>query len=117
MNRLRLAFNPNLLAQAAAVAALGDQAHIRKTVELNREGLAQMTAAYTDMGLDYIPSVGNFLTVKVGDAKAVNQALLEEGIIVRPLAPYGLTEHLRISIGMPEENRRLISTLRRIVGS
>ncbi|MDX1454066.1 MAG: histidinol-phosphate transaminase [Gammaproteobacteria bacterium] len=117
LNRLRLAFNPNLLAQAAAVAALGDQAHIRKTVELNREGLAQMTAAYTDMGLEYIPSVCNFLTVKVGDAKAINQALLEEGIIVRPLAPYGLTEHLRISIGLPDENRRLISTLRRIVGS
>ena len=76
-----LAFNPNLLAQAAAVAALGDQGHIRKTVELNREGLAQMTAAYTDMGLEYIPSVGNFLTVKVGDAKAVNQDPAYRGLL------------------------------------
>lgn len=117
LNRVRLAFNPNLLAQAAAVAALGDREHIRKTVELNREGMRQMTEAYTDMGLEFIPSVGNFLTVKVGDAKAVNEALLKEGIIVRPLAPYGLTEHLRISIGKPDENCRLISTLRRIVGA
>ena len=117
LNRVRLAFNPNLLAQAAAVAALGDREHIRRTVELNREGMRQMTEAYTDMGLEFIPSVGNFLTVKVGDAKTVNDALLKEGIIVRPLAPYGLTEHLRISIGTVEENRRLISNLRRIVGA
>lgn len=117
LNRVRLAFNPNALAQVAAIAALGDHEHVRKTVALNREGMQQMCAAYTDMGLEYIPSVCNFITVKVGDAGRVFDELLREGIITRPLAPYGLTEHLRISIGLPEENRRLISTLRRILGA
>src|SRR5690606_8619734 len=81
LNRVRLAFNPNLLAQAAAVAALGDREHIEKTVAMNDEGLQQMQAAYTDLGLEFIPSVCNFYTVNVGGpAKPVFDALLREEI-------------------------------------
>ncbi|HEX6928982.1 MAG TPA: histidinol-phosphate transaminase, partial [Gammaproteobacteria bacterium] len=110
LNRVRLAFNPNLLAQAAAVAALGDREHIRKTVDLNREGLAQMRAAYTDLGLEFIPSVCNFYTVDVGGpGKPVFDALLREGVIVRPVANYGMPCHLRISIGTREQNQRLVA--------
>lgn len=116
LNRVRLAFNPNLLAQSAAVAALGDHEHIRKTVEMNNEGLQQMRDAYIDLGLEFIPSVCNFYTVDVGGpGKPVFDALLKEGVIVRPVGNYGLTNHLRISIGTPEQNTRLISALRKVL--
>lgn len=116
LNRVRLAFNPNLLAQAAAIAALGDSAHLHRTVELNQAGLEQMSAAYTELGLDFIPSVANFITVDVGgDAQPVFDALLKEGVITRPLKPYGMPNHLRISIGLPEQNSRLFACLRRIL--
>lgn len=116
LNRVRLAFNPNLLAQAAAVAALGDREHIRKTVALNKEGLAQMAAAYVDLGLEVIPSVCNFYTVNVGGpGKPVFDALLREGVIVRPVANYGMPDHLRISIGTAEQNQRLATALRKVL--
>ncbi|HEX7047185.1 MAG TPA: histidinol-phosphate transaminase [Gammaproteobacteria bacterium] len=115
LNRVRLAFNPNLLAQAAAVAALADREHMERTVALNREGMQQMQAAYEALGLKYIPSVCNFITVDVGDGKAVFDALLAQGVITRPLAPYGMPKHLRISIGTHEENQRLITALRKVL--
>ena len=116
LNRVRLAFNPNLLAQSAAMAALGDREHIQRTLELNNAGLRQMRDAYVDLGLSFIPSVCNFYTVHVGGpAKPVFDALLREGVIVRPLGNYGLPEHLRISIGTPEQNQRLISALRKVL--
>ncbi|MBW3567642.1 MAG: histidinol-phosphate transaminase [Proteobacteria bacterium] len=116
LNRVRLAFNPNLLAQSAAVAALGDREHIRRTVEMNNEGLRQMREAYVDLGLEVIPSVCNFYTVDVGGpAKPVFDALLKEGVIVRPVGNYGMPNHLRISIGTPEQNTRLISALRKVL--
>lgn len=116
LNRVRLAFNPNLLAQSAAVAALGDHEHIRKTVEMNNEGLQQMRDAYVDLGLEFIPSVCNFYTVDVGGpGKAVFDALLKEGVIVRPVGNYGMPNHLRISIGTPQQNTRLISALRKVL--
>lgn len=116
LNRVRLAFNPNLLAQSAAVAALGDHEHIRKTVEMNNEGLQQMRDAYVDLGLEFIPSVCNFYTVDVGGpGKPVFDALLKEGVIVRPVGNYGMPNHLRISIGTPKQNTRLISALRKVL--
>lgn len=116
LNRVRLAFNPNLLAQSAAVAALGDREHIRRTVEMNEEGLQQMRDAYVDLGLEFIPSVCNFYTVDVGGpAKPVFDGLLQQGVIVRPVANYGLPNHLRISIGTPEQNTRLVSALRKVL--
>lgn len=116
LNRVRLAFNPNLLAQSAAAAALGDREHIRRTVEMNDAGMQQMRDAYGDMGLPFIPSVCNFCTVDVGGpAKPVFDALLREGVIVRPVANYGMPNHLRISIGTPEQNLRLIDALRKVL--
>ena len=112
LNRVRQPFNVNALAQAAATAAINDREHVRATVELNRAGMQQLTTGLTALGLEFIPSVGNFVTV---DCKrpvaAINEALLQRGIIVRPLANYGLPNHLRISIGLEAENARFLSAL------
>lgn len=117
LNRVRLAFNPNLLAQSAAVAALADRDHIARTVELNDEGLSEMAAAYAELGLKFIPSVCNFYTVDFGrPAMPIFDALLKEGVIVRPVANYGMPNHLRISIGTQAENRRLVTALRKVLG-
>lgn len=117
LNRVRLAFNPNHLAQVAALAALGDEQHIRATVELNRAGLAQMRAGLAALDLPVMPSVCNFLTVDVGrPGPEVFQALLERGVITRPLVPYGLTDWLRISIGTEAENARCLEALGQVLG-
>jgi histidinol-phosphate aminotransferase len=117
LNRVRQPFNVNSLALAAAEAALGDQEHIRMAVQLNREGLAQLVAGCEALGLGYIPSVGNFLTLDLGrPAGPVDQALLREGCITRPVGGgYGLPNHLRVSIGLPEENERFLATLARVL--
>ena len=116
LNRVRQPFNVNALAQAAAAAAIGDREHVRASVELNRAGMRQLTEAFQRMGLDSIPSVGNFVTVDVGrPAGPVHHDLLRRGVIVRPVANYGLPNHLRISIGLEEENARLIAALEDIL--
>jgi histidinol-phosphate aminotransferase len=112
LNRVRQPFNVNSLAQAAAAAAIGDRDHVRASVALNSAGMAQLTAAFDAMGLDYIPSVGNFVAVDLGrPAAPLNEVLLRLGVIVRPIANYGLPNHLRVSIGLPEENARFIAAL------
>jgi histidinol-phosphate aminotransferase len=112
LNRVRQPFNVNSLAQAAATAAIGDQEHVRASVALNRSGMDQLTAACERLGLGYIPSVGNFLTFDCGrPAGPINEALLRRGVIVRPVANYGLPNHLRVSIGLAEENARFIAEL------
>jgi histidinol-phosphate aminotransferase len=112
LNRVRQPFNVNALAQAAAAAAIGDLDHVRASVELNRAGMAQLTRAFDSMGLGYIPSVGNFVTVDLArPAGPVNQALLRRGVIVRPVGNYGLPNHLRISIGLPQECERFVQAL------
>ena len=115
LNRIRQPFNVNSLGQAAAVAALHDEGFLRRSWELNRTGYAQLTAAFDALGLGYIPSYGNFVLVKIADAAAVNLALLKRGIIVRPVANYGLPEWLRISIGLESENAAFIEALRAIL--
>ena len=112
MNRVRQPFNVSCVAQAAAEAALGDEDFLARAAAVNRQGMAQITAALAELGLEWIPSSGNFVTVRVGDAAAVNQALLRQGVIVRPIAGYGLPEWLRVSIGLPEENARFIAALK-----
>ena len=104
MNRVRQPFNVNTVAQAAAVAALADDAFLARSYELNLCGMQQLTAAFEALGLEYVPSVGNFVLVKVGPAARVYQELLKRGVIVRPVANYGLPEWLRITVGLPEEN-------------
>ncbi len=116
LNRVRLSFNPNSLAQVAALAALEDTDHIQKTVELNRVERARVAATLASMGLPTIPSVCNFITVDVGRAgREVFKSLLAEGVIVRPLDGYGLPNHLRISVGLPAENDRLLQALPRVL--
>ncbi len=111
LNRARLPFNVNLVGAAAAVAALQDQTFVRESKRVNDEGKKQLMAGFTKLNLNFIPSVGNFLTVNVGDAQAVYQKLLAKGVIVRPLNAYGMPEFVRISIGTTAQNARLLSCL------
>lgn len=115
MNRVRAPFNVNLLAHAAAVAALGDQAFLEKSYQLNRAGYRQLTAAFDAAGIAYIPSAGNFVLIRVGTddgaGMRVNRALLERGIIVRPVGNYGLPQWLRVSIGTEAENAAFLAAL------
>lgn len=117
LNRVRQPFNVNSLALAAAQAALDDPEHVRRGVELNRAGMADLIAGLKALGLGYIPSVGNFLAVDLGQpAGPVDQALLREGVIARPIANYGLPDHLRVTIGLPEENARFLAALKKVLG-
>ncbi len=117
MNRVRPPFNVNLPALAAAEAALDDDEHLRRTVESNAAGLKQLYAAFDEMGLEYIPSVGNFVSVDVGRAAApVYEALLREGVIVRPVANYAMPNHLRVTVGSAAQNERFIAGLKRVMG-
>jgi len=117
LNRIRPPFNVNSLALAAAEAALADEEHVRRTVHLNTEEMVRVTDAVTEMGLEFIPSVGNFVSIDVGgDAASVYDALLHEGVIVRPVANYGMPRHLRVSLGLPKENERFLSALRKVLG-
>lgn len=116
LNRVRQPFNVNSLALAAATAALGDREHIQASVKLNRAGMAQLREGFGRLGLEFIPSVGNFITVDLGSpAGPINEALLRQGCIVRPVGNYGLPNHLRISIGLKQENARLLKTLEQVL--
>lgn len=119
LNRIRQPFNVNSMAQAAAIAALNDAAFLQKSAKLNADGYLQLTEAFDSLGLEYVPSYGNFVLVRVGtedDAGArLNLALLKQGVIVRPVGNYGLPQWLRISIGLPEENAIFIDALKKIL--
>lgn len=116
LNRVRQPFNVNSLAQAAAVAALNDPTFLTRSAEVNAAGYVQLTDAFTELGLEFVPSYGNFVMVRVGADDAagarVNLALLKQGIIVRPVANYGLPQWLRITIGLPAENDAFLAALR-----
>ncbi len=117
LNRVRQPFNVNSLAQCAAVAALGDHDYVVQSRELNRAERARLCRALDDLGLAYIPSVGNFVAVDVGGpAAAVYEALLRRGVIVRPVAGYGMPSHLRVTVGLPGEDDRLLDALAASVG-
>lgn len=117
LNRIRQPFNVNSVAQAAAVAALSDQAYLERSYALNRDGMEALTDAFSRLGLEYVPSWGNFVLVRVGDAAAVYQSLLRQGVIVRPVGNYGLPQWLRVSIGLPAENAAFVTALERALGS
>lgn len=117
LNRVRQPFNVNTLAQVAAIAALDDENHLQQSRKLNTAGMEQLINGFEKMGLSYIPSKGNFITVNVhSNTVEVNEELLQEGIIVRPVANYGLPQYLRVSIGLEAENQRLLTALSRILG-
>ncbi len=116
LNRIRQPFNVNSLAQAAAIAALNDRAFLQQSAAINRDGYRQLTRAFEALGLEYVPSYGNFVLVKVGEddtaGARVNLALLKQGVIVRPVGNYGLPQWLRISIGLEQENAACIAALK-----
>jgi histidinol-phosphate aminotransferase len=111
MNRVRHPFNVNSVALAAATAALGDSDFVRQGFELNRTGMRQVTDGLKRLGLEYVPSHGNFVSFQVRDAAGVFQRLLKAGVIVRPIASYGMPQHLRVTIGLETENARFLAAL------
>lgn len=111
MNRVRQPFNVNNLALAGAMAALDDEAFLAASYELNAKGMVGIVAGLSRLGLDYIEPHGNFVTFKVGDAAGVNQKLLQQGVIVRPIGGYGMPEWLRVTIGTAAENARFLTAL------
>ena len=117
MNRVRQPFNVNSLSLVAAEVALDDQAHVKQAVALNTAGMAMITAACDELGLGFIPSAGNFIAIDFGrDAAPIYDGLLREGVIVRPIAGYEMPNHLRVTIGLADENARLVEALRRVLG-
>ena len=111
MNRVRQPFNVNSVALAAATAALDDMEFVARSYALNLQGMKQIEEGARALGLSYIPSHGNFITVQVGKAGEIYKRLLRRGVIVRPVTGYGLPEHLRITIGTAEENEKFLSAL------
>lgn len=117
LQKARQPFNANSMAQAAALAAMSDAGHVVKTMETNRTGLAFYEQAFTERGLEYVPSVANFVLVKVGDGDGLFKKMLHKGVIVRAMSGYKLPEWVRISVGTMEENRRCIEVLDEVLGS
>mgnify|MGYP000756041504 FL=1 len=115
LHKARAPFNLHVLAQEAALAALEDQEHVRRTVENNAAGMRFYEQAFRDMGLEWIPSQGNFILVKVGQGKKVFNDMLAKGVIVRAQDGYGLPEWIRISIGTPAENARCVEVLKEVL--
>jgi len=118
LNRVRQPFNVNSLALAAACAALDDADYLTQSRQLNDAGMAQLEAGLRELGLSWIPSKGNFIAVDFGrDTAAINQALLRAGVIVRPVAGYGMPNFLRVSIGLPAENARFLDALAKVLNA
>jgi histidinol-phosphate aminotransferase len=118
LNRVRQPFNANSLSQVAALAALEDEAFIDASLAANRAGMQQLMEGVERLGLSFIPSVGNFLTVDFArEAAAIDRALLQRGCITRPLANYGMPNHLRITIGLEAENERLLNALGEVLSA
>jgi len=111
MNRVRQPFNVNSIAQAAAVASLADDEFVERTRALNQAGMVQITQGLQRLGLSFIPSFANFVSFKVNDAPRVYERLLNQGVIVRPIANYEMPDYLRVSIGLFSENARFLEVL------
>ena len=120
MNRVRQPFNVNSLALAAATAALDDHVFVAESYELNRRGMECLVEGFKRLGLAHVPSHGNFVTFKVGADKTagatINQRLLQQGVIVRPIGGYGMPEWLRVTIGRDGENQRFLEALAKALG-
>ena len=115
---MRQPFNTNIPAQLAAVATLADRDYLKRSMEVNRDGLEQLQAGLDKLDISYIPSVCNFVLADMGEpAGDAYEALLRAGIIVRPVANYGLPDHLRISVGLAAENERLLAALESVVAA
>lgn len=118
MNRVRHPFNVNAPAQASAIAALADEDHVQRSVAHNHAEMERLVDGLRRLGLDWIPSAGNFVTIDCGrPAGSVDQALLREGVICRPVGNYGLPNHLRITVGLAHENDRLLAALGKVLAA
>ncbi|MGB5180514.1 MAG: histidinol-phosphate transaminase, partial [Gammaproteobacteria bacterium] len=116
LNRVRQPFNVNSVAQAAALAALDDNDHLQQCIRRNREGMAQLVAGFERLGLAWIKSAGNFVAVDSGRSGAVvYESLLQQGVIVRPVANYDMPGHLRVTIGRADENARFLHALEQVL--
>lgn len=117
MNRVRQPFNVNHLAMVAAVAALEDDAFIDKSRAVNADGLAYLNSEFGRRAIEVIPSYGNFITFRIANAQAVFQSLLKQGVIVRPIAGYGMPDWLRVTIGTAAQNARFIAALDKAIAA
>jgi histidinol-phosphate aminotransferase len=117
LNRVRQPFNVSSVGLAAAQAALGDREHVARSLAINREGLGVLRTGLAELRLSVPPSAGNFVLAGLGrDAGPVFDRLLRQGVIVRPVANYGLPQHLRITVGTPDQNRRLLAAMPKALG-
>ena len=115
LNKARTPFNMNLMAQAATVAALDDEAHLAASVRMVNEGKKQFYAAFDKWGIEYIPSHGNFILVKTGRGREIFNSCLAHGVILRHMDGYGLPDYVRITVGNERENARCLEVLREIL--
>jgi histidinol-phosphate aminotransferase len=116
MNRVRQPFNVNSLALAAAAVAIEDEDFVRESAALNERGLRQLVRGLEALGIEFIASVANFVSFRAGDAAALDRGLLERGVIVRPIAGYGMPQWLRVSVGTEVENARFLDALAACLG-
>ena len=117
MQRVRQPFNVNAPAQWAALAALDDAEHVQRSLDVNRRGLAYFQGEFPRLGLDFVPSHANFVLLRVGKGHEVFQQLLKQGVIVRPMAGYRFPEHVRVTVGTMDENRKFIAALENVIRS
>jgi histidinol-phosphate aminotransferase len=115
LNNVRQPFNVNILAQAAVRAAMDDDEFLRRTLEVNAQGIEYLQREFSRLGVDFVPTQANFFLVDVGDGVKVYNALLRHGVIVRPMHGYKFPRHVRISVGLSEENRKLIAALEQVL--
>ncbi len=117
LNNIRQPFNISTLGQVAVVAAMDDAEHIARTLQVNAEGMDYLEREFRRLKIAFVPSHANFIMADVGDGRAVYEKLLRKGVIVRPMNGYGLPRHVRISVGLPEENRQLVQALAGVLGA
>ena len=117
MNRIRQPFNLSTLAQVGALAALRDEAYIEKSVEAVRQAVKSLCASLDALGVRYVPSRANFVLAEFDDATRVYEQLLKQGVMVRPMTSFGLERALRITVGTPDQNARLVEALRTALGN
>jgi histidinol-phosphate aminotransferase len=115
--KIRQPFNINALAQTAAIAALDDDEHVRKTRTNNFAGLDFLSRAFREMKLEYVPSHANFILVRVGDGAKVFEAMQRKGVITRPMGGYLLPEWIRVSVGTPQENERCLAAIKEVLAA
>lgn len=117
LNNVRQPFNVSTLGQVAVMAGMDDAEHVARTLRVNREGIAYLEGEFRRLAVACIPTHANFILAEVGDGRAVYERLLRLGAIVRPMNGYGLPRHVRISVGLPEENRRLVAALEKVLAA